>query len=542
MSSPAGQAAEALAAASALLPARVVWGSTLAYMLIGGSVSFLCMELGVALSRRWLFPAASGASADHWTVLARRRVESLAAVRAAVIMSTCIFALCASRFVGVLTGLAEFQLAGLAVVIGVGVGFLVRWRDEGRVLPHGARTLRVFVRESAATTVFLLTPLAPGLVYAFALPPRLSPWELVYVIPAMVYVIWVTFVGQPRVLALFGLAAPGSAELVALVEKCAQDAQVAMPRVWSLRLPTANAFAYVFSGQVAVTERVREVLSEQELAAVLYHELGHLNESKRTKALRALVVIPPLILLCLRPAYLLVGPLAVFLLLGMFLVPLLIVPRISRKHEEHADHAAHDHTESPAVLAYALEKLHRRNAVPPVLGKGTTHPDLYDRMLAANVQPDYERPEPPSTLPKRIALTSALLLSLAAAFGAVWLRSSLVRTERTSEAYNLHVMTWTGGDAWDLARLCFWREWAGESHEAELFFRAARAIDPGNLWHRLMYVEALLDAGRTPQARALLDESGVEASGFVGQQDPEGLESRWMEASERLTSLERESP
>jgi hypothetical protein len=50
------------------------------------------------------------------------------------------------------------------------------------------------------------------------------------------------------------------------------------------------------------------------------------------------------------------------------------------------------------VRARALARLYEDNLIPAVLpGRGRTHPDLYDRLLAVGVQPDFPRPTAPSS-------------------------------------------------------------------------------------------------------------------------------------------------
>jgi hypothetical protein len=48
------------------------------------------------------------------------------------------------------------------------------------------------------------------------------------------------------------------------------------------------------------------------------------------------------------------------------------------------------------VYAQALERLYEINQTPAVMPRRATkiHPDLYDRMIAAGVTPDYPKPAP----------------------------------------------------------------------------------------------------------------------------------------------------
>lgn len=42
----------------------------------------------------------------------------------------------------------------------------------------------------------------------------------------------------------------------------------------------------------------------------------------------------------------------------------------------------------------ALTRLYQDNLVPAIIAKKHTHPDLYDRLLAAGVTPDFPKPAP----------------------------------------------------------------------------------------------------------------------------------------------------
>ncbi len=67
--------------------------------------------------------------------------------------------------------------------------------------------------------------------------------------------------------------------------------------------------------------------------------------------------------------------------------------RVSHKLELRADRIAKDGVAESAVYARALLRLYEDNQSPAVTSqKNKTHPDLYDRMLAAGVTPDFPRP------------------------------------------------------------------------------------------------------------------------------------------------------
>ena len=69
-------------------------------------------------------------------------------------------------------------------------------------------------------------------------------------------------------------------DLFALIRRLAQRAQIPMPRVYIIPQETPNAFATGRNPQnaaVAVTEGIMRLLDREELAGVLAHELGHVQ-------------------------------------------------------------------------------------------------------------------------------------------------------------------------------------------------------------------------------------------------------------------------
>ncbi len=85
-----------------------------------------------------------------------------------------------------------------------------------------------------------------------------------------------------------------------------------------------------------------------------------------------------------------------------------------RAMEKRADRIAKNNEGTDLAYAQALEKIYVANHMPAVNPKSNVavHPDLYDRMIAAGITPDYPRPEPPSTwaLTGILGTTSTVLL------------------------------------------------------------------------------------------------------------------------------------
>lgn len=170
-----------------------------------------------------------------------------------------------------------------------------------------------------------------------------------------------------------------------------------------------------------------EALDVPQLAAICRHDMAHLAEPLRVHL--------PKLLAPLFYAFLMASPtwsrlidrsLAPFVMVGGVVVYLMFVKWLTagaHHRETQADRAALQSDSEPAVYARALEVIHRVNWIPARLGRGSrTHPDLYDRMLAAGVQPDFACPAPPSRMLQ-------WLVTLPAALPPVWLVLALL-TER----------------------------------------------------------------------------------------------------------------
>ncbi len=69
-------------------------------------------------------------------------------------------------------------------------------------------------------------------------------------------------------------------QLYSMVERLSQKSGVKMPRVMIANIPVPNAFAYgspIAGSRVAVTSEMLKTLEEEEVEAVIGHELGHLK-------------------------------------------------------------------------------------------------------------------------------------------------------------------------------------------------------------------------------------------------------------------------
>ena len=157
--------------------------------------------------------------------------------------------------------------------------------------------------------------------------------------------------------------------LVEMVQRLAMNAEIPMPRVGIARINIPNAFAFgrsIKDGRVCVTERLIELLSEDELRAVLGHEISHIKN--RDMLTISLLSVIPMIMYWIYWRFFWFGSrrssrgsnnaaligIAAFL---FYLISNLLVLYGSRIREYFADRGALKLGSSPSSLASALYKL-----------------------------------------------------------------------------------------------------------------------------------------------------------------------------------------
>ncbi len=182
-------------------------------------------------------------------------------------------------------------------------------------------------------------------------------------------------------------------EVYAILDRLSQKAEIPTPPLYVVPSPAANAFA---TGRdpnhaaVAVTEGIVNLLSADELEAVLGHELSHVvNRDTLTQAVAATLggAISQLAYMAQWASYGMVysdrddrrGPNPIGLLLAMFLAPLaatVIQMAISRTREFAADAGSAQLTGHPRALASALQKLEVTARQMPIQGNPAFEPLL----------------------------------------------------------------------------------------------------------------------------------------------------------------------
>ena len=207
------------------------------------------------------------------------------------------------------------------------------------------------------------------------------------------------------------LLRPRPERLRSIVVDVAGRMGVPVRGVWLLEYAGSFAFALPYTGDLAFSGRLLARCPDEEVAAICAHELGHLAESKLTIGTRVFLnlawLLPWLFLKPACHAFDLGG--IVVIAAGSFFT-MFGIRWFSRRLEEKADRAAHANEGEAGTFARALARLYEDNLVPAVLPRRRRmHPDLYDRLLAAGVQPDFPKPAAPSSFAVHSVLLFVLL-------------------------------------------------------------------------------------------------------------------------------------
>jgi Zn-dependent protease with chaperone function len=234
---------------------------------------------------------------------------------------------------------------------------------------------------------------------AAAMPVEFSPLSLVIFLAVVVFQLGWSRSGLMWFGRTTGLFAPAPDRLRRIVNAASARTTIAYREVWLMRSSSAQALALPISRELLFTERLLEILSDEELSAICAHELAHLAEPKRVLFLRTIKTFAYLPCIFIQPLSHALGPVGFHLPLAFaVLSPRLFLP-ISRRWESRADQTAVQQEENSGALARALLRLSEDNLAPVVTSRDQSmHPDLYDRVAAAGITPDFPRPKQPATM------------------------------------------------------------------------------------------------------------------------------------------------
>lgn len=284
--------------------------------------------------------------------------------------------------------------AGVAAAVGALAGTLPMDRETIPRIPFPD-----LARQSA---LFFLMRLLFWLVFAgatIAMPDKFNAKAMVlgvFVLSLWILWAWGGFVRVGRILGLFQPAPRHLSEIVAVA-----SARINVPArgAFMARIPMAQAAAFPMTGELMFTQRLLEILKEDEVAAVCAHELGHLTERSCVRWGRMIQAMWFFPYVFLKPILAGLGALSLFALPIASVCVSRGFLRISRKMELRADQMAVKNEGDEKTYARALLRLYEDNLAPAALEKKSgTHPDLYDRLLAAGMTPDFPRPKPARTM------------------------------------------------------------------------------------------------------------------------------------------------
>ncbi len=215
-------------------------------------------------------------------------------------------------------------------------------------------------------------------------------------IAAMVFII--SGVWMPVMARLFKFKHPEEARLDRLTEEATAISGIKPRYTWLSISPVVNAGALVYIQGLMVTTRLMELLDDEEVRAVILHEMAHLREQVVVQVARLAGMLCWTILIFFRPVHHHFGSRGLLILIGAMYGMQRLFTWFSRRLEKVADEAAMQGAADSAIYAHALEKLYMANQMPAVMRGRQLHPHLYDRMIQAGVTPDYPRPLPPGLM------------------------------------------------------------------------------------------------------------------------------------------------
>jgi Zn-dependent protease with chaperone function len=340
---------------------------------------------------------------QHWT----ERARQLHPARVGVVLN--------GLFVPALIALWTYRLhpqqswavVGALAYVGGKLGFAPM---ERQLYPNLTFTRRL--RLAAVVLVMHSIQWLTLLLAATFMPVELGWRTVVLAAGYFAVLVFLQLGGGLHVLRRMGVLHAASERLAAIVAEMSRTTGVTPRATWELDTPFVGAYAIPTRGVLMFTTGLLQAAPDDEVQTVCAHEMGHLTESRWVIAARVISGWMYLPVVFVQPVKHRFGGLGV---IGIALAILLIragASRLSRAMERRADKAAASGVNAGPIYARALERIHRMNHIPAVTKKRTlaTHPDLYDRLLAANVTPDYPRPLPPNSYPVTAVLLQVTLM------------------------------------------------------------------------------------------------------------------------------------
>jgi hypothetical protein len=489
-----------------LLPTWVVWGGAVVLPVVAFVCAWIVCGLGYWLTRRSRPLPVSA----HWTERARfAEVHVLGALNARV--WCCVLA-------GAGAWVASGQLSAAASRLAIGGSVAAASFAGGLVARHAARRAG---RQPGGFVEYLVWR-APwwSLVALFcALPVHVDGGRFWLACGAIAATVWCFASGGPAVARGLGFARPIAESAARLPEGLRRE------QVLVYESRAASVCAFPSANSLFVAHRLLEILTPAEVTAVLRHEQAHLHENARTRARRVAAASSFVVLVSSRFLIQSAGNagIAIVVAAGAWLVYAAVTLRQRAASSTAAAVASGD----GEVYAHALEKLYADRLIPAEPSRKSSHPLLFDRMVAAGVTPEWPRPAPPPSGPFSARLVAAgATVTLMASL-------SLIDAFEPTGRRSIELALMIGGSTH--ARLIALAEVELDEHapdRALAFARAAVELEPYSPGAHALVTTALIAKGRNDDAR-------VEWETFLRVYHDQSIDSRteprWKRAHRSLT-------
>jgi Zn-dependent protease with chaperone function len=470
------------------LPAWLPWLP----VVVHATIAFVAGTLATRVARFVALGPHPRLASYHW--IERARIAAPARTAVGVVLWFSLFG------AGVIFGSSPYSSAlGLSTRVDWPLACLAAWLGATRVqwalersITGAATSWGAWLRGTLC--VFALIPSIPiGIALVLLVPAPASPTVLVAVLAFTALVVLTATgirIGRP-----LGLARPASPRLAAIVDRAVARTGTRPRAVWEVPIPFANAFAMPIAQTIGVTDAYLAVADDDAIESIVVHELGHLADR---------VLLPSELVAIGAPAAMLAlgsldGTLA-WALIAVWFVVVGLLRRLQRHREVHADAVAVAAADDAATYARALE-LGYEACVLPVAGGRPTHPDLYDRMLAAGVTPSYPRPPRPSRA-RAVVATIAGTGVLAAIMLGAWIAPQLWRRAAPDDLLpNLAVLSIDPTSGRALDALADRRRRAGDRTAATALYYTAADAHPRWAYPAARLAFVLAGNGRCDDAR-----------------------------------------
>jgi Zn-dependent protease with chaperone function len=497
------------------LPGWVGWAGVLVYVALAFLMSVLCAWLSAAVA---LWPLRKGQPAS-WPERARLTFPAHRVSGLNVFLLPVIFAAFSTVYAGPLSRVHPALAAVLSSAASLlGASIVRRWVE--RRLGRTPDTLLYRIRGAAALLLVLIPHVFVTLMFALLMPDTLSATAGILLVPCALLLAGCSWGGGLLLARVLGLARPASARTTAVVQAAAERTGIRPKATFEMVSSMVNALALPLPQWLVFTDAALRKLSDEELAAICAHELGHLSEPAAVRIARATGMLFCLVVAAVRPITGSFGLPVFFGIIALCFVGVLGLRRMGRRMEERADAIGHAHEAGTGAYARVLERMYEYNRIPVVLGsRSGVHPELYDRLVAAGVPPAYPRPAPPSRLLGIVSLFLSLILSLVAVVGMRLVPYFAYRTAPYSSRASERAILWQtafGGDAEELAYLAWLRSERGDREGAIRLLHGATALNRRAVSYPTTLAVELARAGRCREARSAVREAQARLHRYGG--------------------------